>query len=574
MEAGRATLDRRDLMCVVLLFSAVVLTFFPVVGHDFLMYDDPLNVTNNELLRRPLEWRRVVRFWIAPFEGLYAPASYTFYAVIVRGSELIGTVDSNGYLEAWPFHLANLILHATTCVVVYLLLRRFVVSQWAALAGGLLFALHPLQTESVAWVTETRGLLAGLFGMLALWQYVVFVQQTEETERSRKLKYGLATVSFLVAILCKPSVAAIPLMAGVLGIGLMQRPWKRVLLELAPWAALVVLVAWAAKSQQGPAHMAFEVPWLPRPWIALDALGFYLRKLFVPLAMGTDYGRDPLWVIEQRAFLLAGLAILSVVIAAALPHRRLWLVACGLFIAGCLPTLGLVSFSFQSYSSVADRFVYFAMLGPAFAAACLFSMVPCRVVFVVTLPIIAVLGYLAHQQAQTWENDEVMLRHTLSVNPTSMLALNNLGVLFKERGEFSQAEDFFRKAIATGSAHFQSYNGLGETLVEQGRFEEAIDAFQMALQKEPSELGVLHNLGQAELAAGRPQQAVMRFEHILSVFSDYVEVHVHLGQAYEQLNRPEIARKHYQYALSIEPTFSPALEALARLEERTRASQP
>lgn len=552
-----------------MLVIAVALAFFPVVGHEFLMYDDPLNVTENSFLQSPLVWRRVVRFWIAPYEGLYAPVSYTFYAGIVRGSELIGAVDTEGELAAWPFHLANLILHATTSVVVYLLLRRLVASQWASLAGGVLFGIHPLQAESVAWVTETRGLLAGLFGMLALWQYIVSVQEIDHPQRIRKRRYALASVFFLIAILCKPSAAAVPVMAGVLGIGLLQRPWKKVLAELSPWAVLVVIVAWVAKSQQGPEHMAFEVPWLPRPWIAFDALGFYLQKLFVPRLMGTDYGRDPLWVVEQRAFLLAGIAILSMVLAAALPHRRWWLVALGLFIAGTLPTLGFVSFSFQSLSTVADRFAYFAMLGPSFAVACLLSLVSMRVAFAVAVPVLAILGYLAHQQSQTWENDEVMLHHTLAVNPSSTLALNNMGVLLKEQGDFSKAESFFRQAITTGEAPYQSYNGLGETLVAQERFEEAVEAFQLALQKQPTELGVLHNLGQAELAAGLADQAALRFEEILRANAAYVEVHVHLGQAYEKLGRPEIARKHYEYALLIEPTFAPAIAALAKLEARS-----
>jgi len=299
-------------------------------------------------------------------------------------------------------------------------------SRPAALGGALLFALHPLQAESVAWVTEARGLLAALFGILALWLYLVFVQQAPEVRRP--WPYMVATVCFLLAILSKPSAAAVPLMAGIIAVGLLRRSWKRSVLELVPWLAVVGMVAVATKTQQGQEYLTFEIPWASRPWVAVDAVGFYVQKLVFPSGLAIDYQRNPQWVIENGGFLLAGLAVVLLVLAALLPQRRMWLVAIGLFIAGALPTLGLVSFSFQSHSTVADRFVYLAMLGPSLAVAYLLSMCSRRIAVVISVPVLGLLGYLAHEQSLLWRNDEVLLRHALEVSPSSILALNNLGV--------------------------------------------------------------------------------------------------------------------------------------------------
>ncbi len=566
-----APLGSRDLVCIFLLIATVGLVFYPVVEHRFLMYDDPLNVTENEYLRRPLEWRRVIRFWVGPYEGLYAPVAYTFYAAMVRGCELLGAIESDGTLRPWPFHVANLVMHGAAGVMVFLLLRRFFSSPVVALLAALAFALHPLQTESVSWVTELRGLLAGFWGLTALWQYVVFVQDASGNHARRRLHYLCATACFAIAILSKPSAAAVPLMTAVVGMGLLQRPWKRVLLDVTPWIVVGAAVAMASKAQQGTANMAFEIPWLPRPWIALDAVGFYLQKLVVPIELCADYGRDPLWVIDQGMFLHAGLAVLAIACAAALPNRRMWLAALGLFLAGILPTLGLVSFSFQSHSTVADRFAYLAMLGPSFAAALLLTKVSPRIAMVIAVPVLTLFGFLAHRQTYTWRNDEVMLTHTLSVSPTSMLALNNLGILMHERGDFAAAEELFRESIENDSAFYQPHNGLGQALVKQGRLLEAIEEFKIALQMVPGELSILNNLAQAELAAGFSARAAIRFEQILDVHFGYADVHVHLARAYENLNQVDLAREHYRFALEIEPTNREAAQALSSLDQATQS---
>lgn len=569
--ANLAPLNRRDVLCLILLIAIIGVVYYPVAGHQFLLYDDPLNVTENEFLRRPFEWRRVLRFWVAPYEGLYAPVAYTYYAAIVSTSEALGMIGPDGSLAAWPFHLGNLILHAGTSVLVYLLLRRLFASSLAALFAALLFALHPVQVESVAWVTEARGLLAAFFGMLALWFYVAFVQHP--ADRRRRWPYVLASTCFVLAMLSKPSAAAIPLMAGVLAIGLLNRPWKRCLLELAPWFLLVGLMAIATKSQQGREYMTFEIPLLPRPWIALDALGFYVQKLLIPAGLCIDYERDPQWVMNHGGALLAGVAVTTLILAAALPHRRMWLVPCGLFIAAALPTLGLIGYSFQSHSTVADRFVYLAMLGPSLAVAYLGSSISPRIAVAVAVPVLGVFGLMAHEQSLLWRNDEVLLRHTLSLSPTSLLALNNLGVYMHEQGDYEEAEKLFIRAIDAGPSYYHPYNGLGQALMKQRRYSEAINAFKEALRLEPNELGLLDSLGQAELAAGFPQQAAARFQQVLNVNNAFVEVHVHLGQAYEQLDRPDLAGQHYAFALEIDPTYDEAAQALASLERKLQAEK-
>jgi len=342
--------------------------FGPVVRHDFVVWDDDLHVYANPYLN-PVTWAHIATFWHGPYEHLYIPLTYTVWAAVAWMTQ-IGYPD---VMPAEPFHRLNLLLHIGSVLVVYrlglLLLKQQAVPHYqtvlAATLGALVFGLHPLQVEAVAWVSGLRDLLCGWWAVLALWQYLAFVQS--KPGGKRVVHYCLATGAFACALLSKPTAVVVPVMAALLAIGGLGQCWPQTLRALGGW--LLVALGWSiwTKNQQPDVALTFVAALWSRPLIALDAIAFYLSKLVWPVNLVPDYGRTPQLVLERGRGLIA--AIVPLGIGALLWHWRLqcqgvWL-AGGVFLAGLAPMLGLVPFMFQAYSTVADRYVYLAMVGVA-----------------------------------------------------------------------------------------------------------------------------------------------------------------------------------------------------------------
>lgn len=399
------------------LVASVVAVYGQTARHELLTWDDLQHIVANPNVNPP-SWAGVARSWREPYWGLYAPLSYTWFAA-EAALALRRAPDGTTRLDPAVFHLGNVLLHAGSTLLVYWLLRRLLARSFAPAAcwtparaspsaialescasqapatptgapsaaspatilacgaAAALFALHPVQVESVAWVSEGRGLLCAFWSLVALWQWVVYWQSGDG--RAAVRHYAAATAAYVLALLSKPAAVAVPLMAGVLAVGWFPAPssaeasgrsWRAAARSLAPW--FVGAAAWTVltKLLQPDADADFVAPWWARPLVAGDALAFYLSKLVAPWGLCPDYGRSPRWVMAQGTFYVAWLVPAALVASlACLRGRRVWLTAVGLSVAWLVPVLGFVPFEYQRISTVADRYLYLAMFGPALALA-------------------------------------------------------------------------------------------------------------------------------------------------------------------------------------------------------------
>ena len=375
--------DRRDAWVVVLLLAAVLAAYFPVLGLPFVNWDDPYILFRNRTLNPPTA-ASVRAWWTRPHEGLYTPVAYTVWGAVafIHWSPAREAATGTG-LHPLPFHALNLVVFSITCVVVYRLLRRLVGPHWPAAAGALLFALHPIQVESVAHASGVQGLLCVLFSLLALGQYLRFAESSPgrrtlpggaiwpELPAARWRHYVLATLLFVIAFLCKPLGMVVPVMAGVLDVFFVGRPVRRAAIALAPWLLLAVACAVWTKSLQPPPRFDVQIPWWFRPGVAADAVAVYLYKLVFPAHLGLTYGRTPASLMRSDAAFYTWLV--PVALAVALWQRRRsarpLVGAALLFVAALLPVLGLARFNYQSHSTVADRYMHLPMFAVALAAA-------------------------------------------------------------------------------------------------------------------------------------------------------------------------------------------------------------
>jgi tetratricopeptide (TPR) repeat protein len=538
-------------LAVAALASAIALVFGRSLGFALLSWDDEINITRNPLLTPPSA-ASVIYFWLRPYVGLYAPVTYTvlaFEAIIAWRPEAAG-----GHFAAWVFHLGNLLFHTGAACAVYLILRRLTQHDLAALAGALMFALHPLQTESVCWATETKGLLAGLFSFLALWQYWL---STDDGAEHPRLHYAVALVAFVLALLSKPSAVVAPVVALTIDALWIGRDWRQSARALAPWFALSLVLMVATKWLQPDESLSVVAPLWQRPLVAIDAIGFYLWKLALPWRLAPDYGRTP-------GVALAGVwPYLSILLVAALgaaaafaPARRRWLALGAVFVVSLAPVLGIVPFSYQQFSTVADRYAYLAMFAPALLTAWLLSRYPLPAVAGALAALIAAYGGISFVAAGHWRNDLALYTQANAVTERSLMAHNGLGNLLEQQGKLAEAEAHFRRAAELHPNSYSAHYNLGRVLGKRNRPAEGIAAIHKSLALRPDYEKAHFELARLAVRADQLPLARDHLQQAVRLDPERVDAWFNLAQVHERLGEREAAIRCYQETLKRDPSHN------------------
>jgi tetratricopeptide (TPR) repeat protein len=468
-----------------------------------LEWDDPQHITQNPHLV-PLSWTGLGQLWRGPYFAEYVPVFYMFLAgeIWLAGHWTSGAAPNWGVL-----HAGGTLLHVAAGLLVYVILLRLINARWPAALGALLFAVHPLQVESVAWISETRGLLATTFGLLSLWLYIRSADRAPDARWLVWLEYAAGLVAFLLALLSKPSAVAVPLVLAVIELGCLRRGMRRAAASLAPWFLLAVALVLITKREQSGQHIAFSVPYLDRPRLAGDALTFYLYKLAWPWRLAADYGRPARRLVGEYWTWLTALVPLA--LTGLLVWRRQWKVLLGLaiFVAALLPVSGLIQFSYQTYSTVADRYVYLAMLGAALALASWLAERGWRGWYAVTLVVLAIFAAKSFVQAGYWRDQKTLFTHALAVSPLSPVAWENLGLQWRAAGQPEKALECFARAQRVNPDVLTPYLSAGATYVQLGRWSAATEQFARAARLAPENEVVCYSLGTSLLNEGKFAQA-------------------------------------------------------------------
>jgi tetratricopeptide (TPR) repeat protein len=475
------------------------------------------------------------------------------------------------------YHLTNVVLHAlSACLVVKIMKRLSLPGAWFA---GFVFALHPVNVESVAWISEQKSTLSGVFYLASLLTYLQFDQDR------RKSKYLLATGLFVLALLSKTVTATLP--AVLLVIFWWRRgrlEWKRDVPPLLPWFALGItagfFTSWVERTLIGARGADFILTSAQRVLIAGRAICFYAGKLLWPTNLTFFY---PHWKIDPAVWWqwLFPAGVLAVGIGLVFAARRYrgplagFLIFCGTL----FPVLGFLNVYPFRYSYVADHFQYLASLGIIVPAASV--LVPAierissrRAVTVACCGmLIVVLGALTWRQSCMYRDVETLYRESLARNPGSWLAHYNLGVLFAEMpGRLPEAIAEYQAALQIRPDFAEALVNLGIALSRTpGRLPDAIAEYQAALQIKPDYAEAHNNLGIAlAFTPGRLQDAIAEYQAALGIRPDYADAHVNLGNALSQMPGRELdAIAEYQTALRINPDYAEAHFNLGNVLART-----
>ncbi len=591
------------------LIAGLVLGCYWPALHGGMLWDDAAHVTTPELR----SWEGLGRIWTD------LAATQQFYPVLHSVFWLEHRLWGDATLG---YHLANGAQHALAAGLLVCLLRRLRVpgAAWA----GLIFAVHPVCVESVAWISEQKNTLSLVFYLLAALAYLRFDERRGQAASG--WRYAGATFLFGVALLTKTVTASLP--AALLVVAWWQRgklTWRRDVRPLVPWfvAALAagVLTAWVERKLIGAEGAPFELTWVQRGLLAGRVVWFYVGKLAWPVELMFIY---PRWDAAGATWLWSGwLAAVLAVTAGAWRWRgksRGPLAAWLLFVGSLFPVLGFFNVFPFLYAYVADHFQYLASLGMiagVTATVVTWGGLGSRGGQVAGGLVIVTLAGLSHVQSRMYADVRTLYRTTIAKNPECWMAHNNLGAelldlsspaavaeaaghfeaalrikpdhatahynlgnaLAAMPGRLNDAITHYEEALRLKPNNAEQHNNLGNALVRvPGRINEAIAHYETALRLKPNAPESHNNLGNAFFKIrGREREAAAQYEAVLRLRPDHAVAHNNLGSALENLpGRLDEAIVHYRAAGRAKPDYAEAFynlgNALMKAEGRTEAA--
>ena len=554
--AGRPGLSAREALGALALVGATLLAYLPALEAGF-VWDDDTHLIDNVILQE----NGLARIWLRGETTNFWPITWTSYWI----EHQLWGLDPRGY------HATNILLHALNALLVWRLMR--VLGIPGAWLGAMIFALHPMNVESVAWITQRKNLLSLTFYLVA---WLAFERGESGPRRGAWL--AAASGAFLLSMLSKGAGVTLP--AALLLVAWWRRGrigWSDVRSTL-PLFAIAALMSGVELLFQ---HVAVIGGESLRPETLLDRIAaagwvawFYLWKTFVPIDLIFVY---PRWTVDATRWIhwLPNLALVGLAgLAWRLRHTaaRHPAVALAFFLGTLAPVLGIFDFFYLRYSLVADHYAYVAILGPiawfAGGAAWLAQRAPhpARALAAgAALALLAGLLVATERSTRRFESEEILWRDTLARNPDAGLAHYNLGVLLQRQGRLLEAEEHYRENLRLGWRESRVHNNLALALCGRGACDEAILHYRAALELSPDDMAARGNLAGVLLRTGDPEGAATEYRLALANHERSAGLHAGLAQALVASGDLEAAREHAERATEIDPSHALARMTLAEV---------
>src|SRR5438876_229803 len=554
----------------VLIALVTVVPFLPTLDNQFVNWDDDDNLVENPQYRG-LGWTHLRWMWTTSHIGHYAPLTWMTFGLdyLFWGLKPVG------------YHLSNLLLHAANAAVFYLLALRILGSALqgprergnvglaaSAAFAALLFAIHPLRVESVAWATERRDVLSGLFYLLALLAYL---RAGEQGERGRS-GYWASGGLLVRALFAKSMAVSLPVVLLILDVYPLRRlggargwwgePARRIYLEKIPFVLLALAASGGAFIPQIEGRnmpSLDELSVLGRLAVSAYGLRFYLWKTVFPVSLSPLYelrGQDPLALPFLLSYgVVPGVTALALILRHRLPGLpAAWLA----YVVILLPVLGI----FQNGPQIAaERYTYLAGLGWALLASAGMLAAWRRRSFLVTgLAVVLLLGFgtLTWNQVRVWHDSEKLWSHAVAIDPGSSIGQLSLGLALARQGKLAEAVEHYEQALRLEPDHADAHSNLGAALVRQGKLAEAIEHYQQALRVKPDHADAHTNLGEALAQQGKLDEAIEHYRRALEIRPESADAHNDWGLALARQGKLVEAMKHYQQAVELRPSFTEA----------------
>lgn len=529
---------------------AMTLIAYGRVLHAGFIWDDEMHVTQNPAIVGPLG---LADIWTSR-AARYFPLTLTTFWV---EHALWG-------LKPLPYHLVNVLVHGSCAILLWRALRGMRVR--GAWLGAALWALHPVQAETVAWITELKNTQSCLFYLLAVIFFVRWLRaEGQDSPGSRPWDYALVLASAAMAMASKSSTVVLPLVLCACAWWMSGRWRWRYLTALLP--VFLMSIASSALSLwtqhlEGANDPAWARALPERIAVAGNVAWFYIGKLLWPSPLVFIYPRWHVDWTHAAAYLPSAAACAALAI--------LWLNRGGrlrpvffsfvYYLLALLPVLGLADQYFWRYSFVGDHFQYLASIGPlALAGAAITTALrnP-RKGMPVLAPLccgalLAALAVMTARECPKYHDSESLWRSTIAANPGAWMAHNNLGAVLMHSGRVDEAVEHFRRSLELQPGNAAAHANLADALFRVGRTDEALMHFGKALELDPGNIATETDLGVALLQLGRIEEAISHLQRALGTNPGFAKARSNLGTAYLQEGRADEAAAQFNEALAADP---------------------
>ncbi|HTC91897.1 MAG TPA: tetratricopeptide repeat protein [Terriglobales bacterium] len=510
-------------LALITLVAGTFILYEPVIHHNFINYDDGVYVSGNPRVLSGLSWKNITWAFTTTYFSNWHPLTWLSYMLVGQFSK----ADPAGYL------LTNVILHTVNAALLFLVLYRGAGSLWRSFMVASMFAVHPLNVESVAWVSEQKNLLSMTFWLLAIWAYGWYVLKPNWK------RYLAIAALFVLGLMSKPMVVTLPFVLLLLDYWPLNRmeivsekdsltaKFLHLCLEKVPLFLLScasAIITMIAQNSGGAIKSVAVYPFTVRLENALLAYAGYIYKTLWPSRLAIFYphpgGSTPSWKIALAAILLTAITWLVF----RFKQKRYLRVGWCFYLGTLVPVIGLIQIGNQA---MADRYAYIPLIGlflmivwsipePAPTARVSNSMVRA-----VCLGVLLALSWSTRVQIGYWQDDIALFSHALEVNSNNVTA----------------------------------HVCLGTALAEEGRLDEAVHHFYTALMIKPNDEMAHFNLGAYRLYQGDREGALQEFQLALHYTSSNIvaaNAHVQMAVIYSQMGRMEESKAHYRDAIQLD----------------------
>jgi len=504
-------------VCICIALAALTWAIFgQTLRYDFVNYDDPSYVYQNTRIASGINVANIAWAFTHVHSENWHPLTTITHML---------DCQLHGLKAGWH-HFTNLLLHAIAVVLLFIALQQMTGALWRSAFVSVVFAVHPLHVESVAWIAERKDVLSAVFFMLTLLAYLHY---THAPSIGRYL-----TVAFVIALglISKPMLVTLPFVLLLLDfwpLGRFEarksntgRQLSRLILEKIPLIALSVVSSIVTfLAQRGAIGWTEELPVSERISNAFVAYVIYIRQMFWPAGLAVFYphpeNRLPVWEVSLALIVLVGITAAAFVFRRKAPYFVTgWLWYLGMLV----PVIGLVQVGWQGH---ADRYTYLPQIGLYIAVTWTITDLTRSWGFQrITLGaaaflIVGVLSWRAWLQTSYWRDSETLFTHALAVTSNNDVALNNLGIIFLDKGQLDEAISKLEAAVDLRPENAPAHDNLAKALLRKGQMSEAMVHYRKFLELEPSNVEARNTLGTALIQQGHIREAIDQWQEALTV---------------------------------------------------------
>lgn len=566
------------LVSLVVVGGIVLAAHWPVLSARALMLDDNQYLVENRLVQNP-SWTSAKRFLTEVFEPSIV---WGYYHPLAMISLMLDAAMGGGVDNLKAFHCTSLFLHVANSLLVAVFLYLLFGQVLPAVMMSLLYGVHPVTIESVAWVSERKTLLAAFFALWCLIFYIRFI-------RKHHWRSGVACLMmYVLSLLSKPSTVGMPVLLLLLDWWPLRRLSKKTVLEKLPLfivAGLGAVVTFVSQSRSASVTLPGESGLVRILFIFCHNIIFYLKNIVWPVSLSWYYPFPEPFNLSQPqvVFGVIGTCVLIAALLISLRWTRCLLVGWLFFFAAIFPTLGLIGFHPMI---AADRHMYFPMVGLLLPTGWLFSQfwgdehirfsrATRQIILVAAVVLLTASEFvLTRLYLVYWRDSESVYKYMLEFSPDVAILHSNLGLVLRNSGKVDEAIEHFNKALKLAPNSAEVYNNLGIALGKLGKVDEEIVHYKKALELKPNSAVIHYNLATALAYQGKTDEAITEYRQALRLRPDDINALSNLGFALAGQGNFGEAIECYKEALELEPDnviahsrLGQALAGVGKLDE-------